>query len=315
MSGVLGNYPDLVKEAQKKRLEITNQQRREIAQLYKDCANDLEREISKHSEKSLSNRWLKDYSRALRENSKEMYQKIENTVTQSIMRTADLVTATERDFYSGASPILSERFSDVFSTIPQLVVGELMSGGIYRNFAGLSERLWNYQGQYSHDIGYMINRGIIAQKSAYDIAKDLEIYLRPGARKPWSWSNVYPNARKMVDYNAQRLARTSVTHAYQLSFQRATLNNPFVEKYQWLSSGSPRMCSLCAARDGHFFDKDALPLDHPNGMCTVVAVISKSYDEIAAELGDWASGGENPALDNWLSPETNMTNSDENIIY
>ncbi len=315
MSGVLGNYPNLVKEAQKKRLEITHQQSREIAQLYKDCANDLEREISKHSEKSLSSRWLKDYSRVLRENSKELYQKIENIVTQSIMRTAAAVTEAERAFYSGAAPFLSERFTDVFSTIPQQMVDELMSGGIYKNFAGLSERLWNYQGQYSHDIGYIINRGIIAQKSAYDLAKDLEIYLRPSERKPWEWINVYPNAgRLQVDYNAQRLARTSVTHAYQLSFQRATIDNPFVDKYQWLSSGSPRMCSLCAERDGQLFDKDALPLDHPNGMCTVIAIITKSYDEIAKELGDWAAGEENPALDRWLSPENNMTKSLESGI-
>jgi hypothetical protein len=61
------------------------------------------------------------------------------------------------------------------------------------------------------------------------------------------------------------------------------------------------MCELCAERDGRIYQKDALPFDHPNGMCTVTAVIPKSYDEIGQELGDWAAEkSDNPELDKWL---------------
>ena len=62
------------------------------------------------------------------------------------------------------------------------------------------------------------------------------------------------------------------------------------------------MCPICAERDGKYYEKDSLPLDHPNGMCTVIAVFGKSSEEIGEELGDWAAGGENPALDRWLNP-------------
>ena len=56
--------------------------------------------------------------------------------------------------------------------------------------------------------------------SYYEIAKDLESYVRPNARLPWNLrmadgKKIY---KKQIDYNAQRLARTLVQHGYQQSF-------------------------------------------------------------------------------------------------
>ena len=73
-----------------------------------------------------------------------------------------------------------------------------------------TERIKNTQG----DIQYIVAQGIASQKSAFDIAKDLEKYVDPSAKKDWAWSKVYPGTKKVVDYNAQRLARTMVSHAY-----------------------------------------------------------------------------------------------------
>ena len=107
-----------------------------------------------------------------------------------------------------------------------------------------------------------------------------------------------------MDYSAQRLARTAVTHAYQLSLERATKDNPFVEGYRWHSAGGGRVCPLCQQRNGKLYEKGSLPLDHPNGMCVVTAEISKSYEEIGRELGDWAAGrNQDLTLDRWLNPE------------
>ena len=293
-------YRELVLEAQRKRLQITRQQQQQIARLYRDIAKDMGKEIAKKSERTLTYRWLKDYAKALKNQSKILYSDIQGIVSLGILNTAEAFVDAEQAFWSGLVPGLSERFRDTFSSIPQTCVDELMNGGIYKDFTGLSERIWAYQKKYDRDIGYMIERGIVAQKSAYELAKDLEMYVNPKAKKPWEWQKVYPNCNRVVDYNAQRLARTSVTHAYQLSFQRATKDNPFVEQYQWNSSNAGKTCELCAERDGKLFDKDKLPLDHPNGMCVVTAVISKELDEIAEELNDWADGGSNPALDKWL---------------
>ncbi len=302
MSGRLGDYLELVREAQNKRLEITRSQKKQIAQLYLDSAREFERAAKKHSEKTLTYRWLTDYAASLKKQSNTMFSELRGITTQSVLGAAEAVTRAERRFYTKACSALSERFADVFSRVPYGVTEELMNGGIYQGFAGLSERLWNYQREYERDIQTIINRGIIQHKSAYDLAKDLEAYLKPSVAKPWNWGIVYPGTKRVVDYSAQRLARTAVTHAYQLSLQRATQDNPFVEAYRWHSSNGGRVCPLCAARDGQLFAKDSLPLDHPNGMCVVTAEIPKSYREIGEELGAWVRGESNSALDKWLNP-------------
>ena len=301
--GHVKQYRDLVREAQKKRIRITKEQQKEIGKLYGEIAADLSSRLSRHSDQTLTYRWLKDYAKELRRESRGVYRTIQGITEKNMLAVTSAVTGAESAFWGGLVPELSERFADVFSKIPDSVVNELLSGGVYRDFTGLSERIWNYQGKFNRDIQYVINQGIIAKKPAYDLAKDLEIYLNPKAAKPFDWSRVYPGIHKTVDYNAQRLARTGVTHAYQMSFQRSTRENPFIEKYKWLSSNSGRSCELCRQRNGRLFEKDELPLDHPNGMCTVIAVIPKSYEQIADELADWANGKENPKLEKWLNPE------------
>lgn len=321
-NGHIEQYLDAIRRIQRERIRITKDQQKQIAALYREIAADLEQRLKKYNPNTLGYRWLDDYAKVLRSAATDLTNGIVDIVTGNMLAIANSVVQAEMTLWSAIAPGLSERFSDVFSSIPQSVVNELLSGDIYKDFRGLSERLWNYQGKFDRDIQYIINQGILAQKSAYDLAKDLERYLNPSARKPFDWSKVYPGVYKTVDYNAQRLARTSITHAYQLAFQRATKDNPFVEKYKWLASNGGRVCPLCASRDGQLFDKDAVPLDHPNGMCTLVAVIPKSYDQIAEELADWTNGGDNPALDKWLYPsgksgiiklERNIQRRDKNI--
>jgi hypothetical protein len=301
MSGRLGNYWELVKAAEQARVTITKAQQKQIAGLYQEISDDLNHRLQRYNPDSLTYRWVKDYAQSLQKDSKRLYTVIKAGVADSLLQSAKAPVKAEQTFYSKLAPELSEHFSDVFSRVPQSAADELMSGGIYKDFSGLSERIWNYRKKYNRDIQTVIVKGIEAQKSAFDLAKDLEMYVDPKAAKPWNWNIVYPGVNQVVDYNAQRLSRTAVTHAYQLSFERATKDNPFVESYKWHSSHGARMCELCAQRDGRIYQKDALPFDHPNGMCTVTAVIPKSYDEIGQELGDWAAGkSDNPELDKWL---------------
>ena len=89
-----------------------------------------------------------------------------------------------------------------------------------------------------------------------------------------------------------------VSHAYQQSFVRTTQRNPFVTKYKWEASNSSRLCEICASRDGVLFEKDELPLDHPNGMCTFTAVTDSMVD-IADRIADWVEGKSDPELDDY----------------
>lgn len=75
MSGRLGNYLELVREAQKKRLQITSNQKKQIAELFRQSAKDFEREAGKKNEKSLTYRWLKDYAKTCVRKAKSCFRK------------------------------------------------------------------------------------------------------------------------------------------------------------------------------------------------------------------------------------------------
>ena len=82
--GHIKQYRDAVEEARKKRILITRQQERQIARLYADIAKDLGREISRKSEKTLTYRWLKDYGKSLKSQSRAIYSALQEVMESSI---------------------------------------------------------------------------------------------------------------------------------------------------------------------------------------------------------------------------------------
>ena len=291
------DFQRLLKEAQDKRLVITRQQRLKIAHVYRDAAHRYGREIAR-SGRSMSA--VKAYAKEMRRQQRHMVEELTAVITSGVKETSDAVLEAHISYYTSLSPALRRQLRDRMSTVPQYVVDELMHGGIYKDGAGISKRLWKITDKYGHDIEYIISRGIVENRSALEITRDLELFLKPGTEKPFEWSKVYPHASDKVDFSAQRLARTSVTHAYQLANERSCEENPFVTGWEWRSSNSGRVCPECRARNGMIYAKGNVPLDHPLGMCVILPVIEKTPEEIASELTAWANGAKNPALDRWL---------------
>lgn len=60
-----------------------------------------------------------------------------------------------------------------------------------------------------------------------------------------------------------------------------------------------RTCDLCRERHDRIFKIDEVPLDHPNGLCTMIPYISKSLDDVAIKLRNWLDGEGNSILDEW----------------
>ena len=136
-------------------------------------------------------------------------------------------------------------------------------------------------------------------KSAFDIAKDLEEYVDPKAKKSWDWKKVYPGVSSKIDYSAQRLARTMPAHAYQQSLEATVKNNPFIDGYIWHSGTGKRTCEICRERDGKFFAKGKLPMDHPNGRCTFITK-GQSMMDISDRLADWVNGKSDKGIDKYM---------------
>lgn len=288
-----------LKSAEEVRLNVSIKQQREIRNLYKRLAQQAQEQAEKLKSKDntssvLRQEYLNKLANQLTDASDEVSQEIDRVIRSSMKTTAQGVVDAQRKFLSKIGMFDIE---GAFSYVPNQIVTSIATGNIYDDNWTLSAAIWGMSKKTHKDIDKIIAEGVALNKSAYDIAKDLERYVNPAARKEWDWSKVYPGTNKVIDYNAQRLARTLVAHAYQQSLERTCEKNPFVTGYKWVSANSDRTCELCKERDGKIYEKGDLPLDHPNGLCTFIAVIPDSMTDISNRLADWAKGKSDSALD------------------
>lgn len=288
------------KRAEQIRLDLTSQQQKEIRDLYQSVAEDIADRL-KAQQKVPSDALRQWYLRDLQKQVNSALESVGNVTDGIIRSNAEKMSQAVVDSMADWLKSVGMPINGAFSWVPTDVVASIASGQIYEGPWSLSAAIWSDVQTQQRDIQTIIAKGIAENKSAFDIAKDLEKYVDPSAVKPWDWSKVYPGVRRQIDYSAQRLARTMVSHAYQQAFVRTTQKNPFVTKYKWEASNSDRVCELCQERDGKLFPKDELPLDHPNGMCTFTAEIPDSMDQVADRLAAWVKGAEDPELDNWAN--------------
>lgn len=284
--------------AEQLRIQLTEEQQKQIEDLYKKASRRVAAQAKKAPRvpsDALRKRYLNELRKQINVQLKNIGEELEGTIKDNMRRVSQSVCDANLDFLTQAGmPI-----AGAFSHVPDDIVRALATGTVYEGNWSLSQSIWRGTHKAQQDIRSIIATGVAENRSAYDIAKDLEKYVNPTARKEWDWNKVYPGTAKKVDYNAQRLARTMVSHAYQQSFVRTTQKNPFVTEYIWLASNSIHVCEICEERDGKHFPKDDLPMDHPNGMCTFEAVIPDSMTDIADQLADWASGKSDSELDKW----------------
>lgn len=285
------------KPAETARMQLTAEQEKQIRTLYEKIAKDIQKQAKKLPN-STSGVLRKEYLNKLKEQINEeleaLGKDVESSVTGNMKKVAEKAVECNKDFLKK----IGMPVEGAFSNAPGEIVKSVATGQLYDGNWSLSKAIWRGTKKAQEDINTIVAQGIAQNKGAYDIAKDLEKYVKPSARKPWDWNKVYPGTAKKVDYNAQRLARTMVSHAYQQSFVNTTQKNPFVSKYKWMSAGGSHVCEICSARNGNLYNKTDLPIDHPNGMCTYIAVM-EDLTKIADRLADWVGGKSDPALDEY----------------
>lgn len=283
------------------RQNITHDQEIEISKMYKRVYRDLQKQLKNipgdTSSESIKRTYLKGLTKQLDEAYKSLGEGLEKQIKKGAQDASQAVVSNMEDWLQKAGL----NIEGAYSHVPKDIVAVLSTGQLYGSDWTLSKAIWWESKKHSDDIHKIVATGVAANRSAYDIAKDLEKYVNPSAKKEWDWSKVYPGTSKKVDYNAQRLARTMVSHAYQQSLLATTKYNPFVTGYKWRSAHTHRTCEICNERDGQVYTADTLPLDHPNGMCTFLTELSGSLDDIADRLGDWVNGKEDPGIDKWYN--------------
>lgn len=302
------------KDSEKARTNITKDQIKEISKLYEQWADDIAKLADKYKNKTTSSsvvqeRQLRELEKQIRSAGQNASNEVYKNVKKNIHIVSSNVVKTNKKWLQSLGFKGIEK-SLAFSYVPEEVVKKLITGQIYETGWSLSKAIWGDNEDTMKSIYRIVAGGRAENKSSYEIAKDLEEFVRPSAKKKWNLKDkdgryIYP---KQVDYNAQRLARTLTQHAYQQSFIETTKDNPLITSYKWISNGS-RVCEICKERDGRIYEKDKLPMDHPNGMCIMQPVVNKDAKK---EIADWIKGKENKGLDKFAKkmgykPKTNIS--------
>ena len=302
----------IFKDADAAKNAIMDSQKKEIAALYEKWADEIGERAKFYSHKStassvVSERYYKELGKQIRTTSQQVSNEVYNKIKTNMYTISDAVVADNIKWLESFG-FSSDGLNAAFSYVPDSIVRNLVTGQIYDSGWSLSARIWGDNEATLKDVYQIMGQGLAMNKPIYEIAKDLESYVRPSAKKNWNpllatkntktgeieYKRIY---KKQVDYNAQRLARTLVQHSYQQSFIATTQKNPFITEYVWNSNGS-RVCPLCLDRDGAHFSKDSLPMDHPNGMCTMIPVVA---EDMIDQLADWFNSpdGTYPEIDSF----------------
>lgn len=276
---------DLIfKDALEARDEITKRQKREIRKLYNQWAREVREQANQMSkigtpESANQSRELAQLYYRLRSASKRLTTEINTSVRNNIGDMSDVVVKCNKRWLHDLG-FTNTSIDTKFSKVKDMVIRNIITGKVYDSGYTLSSRLWQIESNTMKDINSVIAKGIAQNMSAYSIAKTLEKYVRPESRIP---SNMGVH-QQVTDYNAQRLVRTLIQHTYQQTLVALTKDNPYVDGYIWHADGS-HSCELCEERDGQFYSAENLPLDHPNGMCSMEPSIY--LDKMIQDINDW----------------------------
>lgn len=314
----MAGYEQMVMEARRNMLKLTLKEQRELQKVYEGAIESLTNKAGKANKGGLTERWLLDYKDTLKGVEKDLSNDIRRSIFKVVRESGEYAVLPDitlfKEVLKKYKLDLGPHFTEMFSQVPQDVLKAIMKGDLYKDGRGLSSRIWSVAGDFGNSVDYMIKKALVEKKSAYSLAKDLEQLVNDPAKRPFTWGTVYPNMRnKKIDFNAQRLARTSITHAHRESQYESAQRNPFVEAIHWQLSSEhyyrqvkhfgEDICDEYARHDEGLgtgnFPKDQVPLGHPQCLCHTYGVIVKSLDQVANELHDWMHGGNNPTLDKW----------------
>lgn len=293
-----GRNPFQLADSEKRKLSRITQKR--IKQLYEDVAKSLEDNVSSVDLTKPSGSLKQYYLKSMQDEVEKAVDGIDKELNSTIQNSAEssggLVVTAQNTIMKRAGLSLE----GAYGYVPEQVVKNLVSGSLYKGDWSLSQSIWKSGNKVKSDVQNVIAKGLAENKSVKDISEDLITYLRPSARKPWDWGKVYPGTSAQVDYNAQRLARTMIQHAYQQSMIQSMKYNPFCNGVVWHSVfAHGRTCELCKERDGNLYELKKLPLDHPNGLCYFEPALD-DMNNIADSLADWVKGKKNKGIDDYV---------------
>lgn len=325
------------KDLDKVKSDIDKKERQKIRAMYQTAAADLGKRIeslskSEDMDDRLMHLQLQAVAEQVENDLKAMDDRLTNLYNSSMTDMIDEVREVNRaKLVKMGFPeeVARDAFLHVRESVPRMIV----TGRIYNDEWTLSKAIWSKDQKVHEQVQHIMASDVTQGRSVYDIAKDIQQYVEPSARRgnrPITYYVYYDKDGNKVrdirgrdlselkkvaktyyigsaDYNAERLARTMTAHAYQLSNIAMQRYNPWVEYFEWHSAMvHGRTCQICMERDGKLYKKDAVPLDHPNGLCSIWPVHSKTDEQIQDDLVAWVfdEPGSHPDIDKYVADMT-----------
>ena len=280
---------------------------KQVMMIYQDAFDNIANKIKKCDKDSYRRKLLQQYAA-------EIYNEMNDLMRQIVQDTADQVLDKYSDLVQRG---LSGRGFDqdgfdmhmktTVNITNRQLVEQMIKGKVYDDGKSLDNRLWNV----SQGAGKKLNAAIascLAQgMGAADMSEVIKQFAHTG-HHTWDRHKIREKlgdgyarsfGRSGLDYEALRLARTTITHQAQLATLAGAQVNPYMNAVRWHSSHTAgRTCALCNDRDGTIFDLKEVPLDHPNGLCFLEPVFMingkvATPEQIAKDMAKWASGKKN----------------------
>lgn len=295
------------KQARKKLLTLNNKMQKDIFDAYYRAGKELAAGYKKANSGTATKALYASYTMKIADETEQIIReyalqgaKLAPEVEQLIMSRAFQLAGLD-------TSLANDVFDNLVGKLGLESVKNIISGGIYQDGVGLSARIWQASAMSANSIQEVITAGLAQDMGAAKLSKLLQDYVNPTARKTWTNDKIrellgdgYAAWNKNLEYNALRLARTTLAHTATMSMRQAQKVNPYATKIMWHSvHAAGRTCSICEDMDGQIYDTDKCPFDHPNGMCYQTHEFEKSLNEIADELAAWCRGEPNPMLDDW----------------
>ncbi|MBU3102983.1 polymorphic toxin type 50 domain-containing protein [Clostridium gasigenes] len=300
----MNEYQKRVLKGRKDFSKLVQQQEEELLSIYEEASKQISRKLSKAKSGGLTERYLRELNKSIYRYTLEIRTNLSRSITDGMLASSQIASTTQAEYFNIIAPMqdINSKFNKMFALLPDRITKQLIGTNYYSDGKTLDKRLWDITSKNSKDIDRLIKINISKGTNAKDLANELDSYINPKSRMiP---KTLESGMSKNIAYQAQRLARTSLTHANTETYIQGSKMNPFCKGLKWnLSpSHSTRMhgkTDICDEYAGRVFKVKETPIQHPNCLCYLTQEVMDT-DKARDELIDWVNGEGNPKLDKWL---------------
>lgn len=309
-----------VLEARSDFLRLRLKQEPALRKLYLDAADNVAEEIRnlKPTIGKLTRNHLGALEKSLRYEAEQISQGISERLKD------DLYKAVE----AGASPLGRQLIKAIQDSKAPLDILKIQRGFADVNTAAvealwarthkgmmLSDRIWQTSDNARQAIRDIIWDGTARGRDAVKVARDIEKYVRHGARTltedyPEMMERMGRRIPKNLSYEALRLARTEMSNAFREGTYAAGRTNPSYRGVRYMLSSSHPAADICddfASADlydlgpGGYPEGEEPPIAHPQCLCYVVPLVEDTATFVD-RLVNWTHDpSSDPELEEWYN--------------